>query len=500
MTTPDIKSFSQALPILEAHGVTLESLGADEKTRQLVYRVGTLEYDKGGILALARELAARDATQAAATDPPDGWGPQSLVITLMRRDGGTQARVGLNEDTVQDYAELMRDGRWDFSTIKRPIVCWDEDGYWLADGFHRIEAAQRAGLVDYPVEVLRGGKRAAILRAAGANADHGLRRTNADKRRAVELLLRDEEWRQWSDRKIAEACAVDHKTVADVRRSLSGEVPQMPETRTVERNGTTYQMTPAAPKPKISERPGAERAGGQRAELSTPDPKAPPTPALDRQAQIAAGAPTIPDDIRTAAGKLELLIESRPDGFLLHWPGENTALYATQTPEMAREWLTTEAPTKALDRLHHSIPKDLERAGYFWWSALPPTIAHNDGWRGDAPTTEGALGLARARLIARAAEQPAPSAWKERQERITPSQAADMAWYDQVEAAAVRALEAADHGSRAAAVQAALALADLLAGDDLTTLADQLDDATYEALACYRRDRSVPALESEVPA
>ena len=188
--------------------------------------------------------------------PPSGWGYQSLLIRQIRRDGGTQARVGLNEDTVQDYAELMREQRWDFQSRQRPIVLYDGTVFWLADGFHRIEAAQRAGLSDYPVEVLSGTQRDAILRAAGANAQHGLRRTNADKRRAVELLLRDEEWRQWSDRKIAEACAVDHKTVADVRRSLSGEIPQI-QTRTVERSGTTYQMTPAAPKPKIPETPPA---------------------------------------------------------------------------------------------------------------------------------------------------------------------------------------------------------------------------------------------------
>jgi hypothetical protein len=38
-----------------------------------------------------------------------------------------------------------------------------------------------------------------VLHSAGANAMHGLRRTNADKRRTVMLLLQDEEWAAWSD-------------------------------------------------------------------------------------------------------------------------------------------------------------------------------------------------------------------------------------------------------------------------------------------------------------
>ena len=40
------------------------------------------------------------------------------------------------------------------------------------------------------------------------NADHGKRRSNADKRRAVEMMLKDSEWGKWSDREIAAKCAV----------------------------------------------------------------------------------------------------------------------------------------------------------------------------------------------------------------------------------------------------------------------------------------------------
>lgn len=206
------------------------------------------------------ELEVAEAEELEVA-PANVCGYQSLLIRQIRRDGGTQARIGLHEDTVQEYADLMRDKVWDFQSRQRPIVLYDGEAFWLADGFHRIEAAQRAQLSDFPVEVLRGTKRDAVLRAAGANSQHGLRRTNADKRRAVELLLRDDEWRQWSDRKIADTCAVDHKTVADVRKSLSGEIPQI-ETRTVERNGKTYQMTPTA-KPLTASKSSAITASNQ---------------------------------------------------------------------------------------------------------------------------------------------------------------------------------------------------------------------------------------------
>ena len=88
----------------------------------------------------------------------------------------------------------------------------------------------------------QGGLRDAILHSAGANAVHGLRRTNADKRRAMLMLLEDEEWSKWSDREIGRRCAVDHKTVARLRSEYLGI--SQDAARTVERGGTTYEMKP----------------------------------------------------------------------------------------------------------------------------------------------------------------------------------------------------------------------------------------------------------------
>ena len=106
-----------------------------------------------------------------------------------------------------------------------PLVFFDGREHWLADGFHRLEAAGKAGRRVLECEVKRGSLREAILHAAGANALHGLRRTNADKRGAVLLLLRDDVFKKWSDRKIGDACVVDHKTVGRVRQELGGEFP-----------------------------------------------------------------------------------------------------------------------------------------------------------------------------------------------------------------------------------------------------------------------------------
>lgn len=141
----------------------------------------------------------------------------ALDITVIRTDGGTQPRAEVDLFVVDDYAEVMRNGG-EFPPV---TAFFDGETYWLADGYHRVAAAKKAGLTAIAADVKQGTRRDAVLFSVGANATHGLRRTNADKRRAVEALLRDEEWAQWSDNRIAQVCHVDHKTVARVRSDLS---------------------------------------------------------------------------------------------------------------------------------------------------------------------------------------------------------------------------------------------------------------------------------------
>lgn len=96
--------------------------------------------------------------------------------------------------------------------------------------------------------------RAAILYAVGANASHGLRRSNQDKRRAVETLLKDEEWGKWSDSEIGRRAHVSHPTVAKIRSELiqAGILKNLQDTpRTVQRGGTTYTQQTA----NIGQRP-----------------------------------------------------------------------------------------------------------------------------------------------------------------------------------------------------------------------------------------------------
>lgn len=134
-------------------------------------------------------------------------------IKLIRAVHTIQMRTEMNQTAIDEYAETIKGG-----TDLPPVgIIRENRTLWLWDGFHRLEAYKKAGATHIPSTITEGTKRDAILAACGANADHGLRRTSKDKRKAVQSLLGDKAWKEWSDREIAKACRVHHQLVATVR-------------------------------------------------------------------------------------------------------------------------------------------------------------------------------------------------------------------------------------------------------------------------------------------
>ncbi len=152
----------------------------------------------------------------------------TLPLSAIRADDRAQPRAALLTDRIGEYMEDI--GRGD---VFPPLVVFrDLEAYWLADGFHRYHAFVGLEFESAECVVHEGGLRDAILYSCGANAAHGLRRTNADKRQAVSRMLKDEEWSHWSDREIARRCNVDNHLVARLREQLAPvltrEIPSEP--------------------------------------------------------------------------------------------------------------------------------------------------------------------------------------------------------------------------------------------------------------------------------
>jgi len=160
---------------------------------------------------------ARVQIAPAAAPAPAGTGstaPVLLPLAELVLDPALQCRVGgTHEDKIAEYAELLADGA-ELGALRVVTV----DGVHLVvDGFHRHRAALRAGLTVFPCRVLVGTRRDALLAAARANDDHGIPRSDGDKRNAVRLLLMDAEWCALSSRPLAELAGVSHRLVNRVR-------------------------------------------------------------------------------------------------------------------------------------------------------------------------------------------------------------------------------------------------------------------------------------------
>lgn len=167
----------------------------------------------------------------------------TLLISQIRTDGGTQSRAELNNAVIEEYAEAMRAG----ITFPPLTVFYDGAEYWLADGFHRIAAAGGAELDRVAVEIRQGTREDAQWHSYGANQEHGLRRSNADKQRAAQAALKHPNSGALSDREISRHIGVSPSFVSQWRQKLSVHGGQIdpPKKRTVSRAGVTYQQNVA---------------------------------------------------------------------------------------------------------------------------------------------------------------------------------------------------------------------------------------------------------------
>ena len=163
----------------------------------------------------------------------------NLRIDEIKTDGGTQPRACLDWDAIHDYSDDMEAG----AKFPPVTVFYDGESYWLADGFHRIQAAYAANLDSIDCDVRQGTREDAQWFSFSANRANGLRRTNDDKQRAVKAALQHPRAQSLSDSEIARHCGVSVPTVAAWREKIGPSLKTLKmDSRTVTRNGKTYQQ------------------------------------------------------------------------------------------------------------------------------------------------------------------------------------------------------------------------------------------------------------------
>jgi hypothetical protein len=140
----------------------------------------------------------------------------TLKVSINKIDfnANTQARNATKDRAIEEYREKIENGI-DLGPLD--LFTLDETKYFIGDGFHRLLAHIEAGLSFVMAKIHKGDMRAAQLFACAANQAHGVRRTDADKRRAARILIKDEEWGKKSVREIAAYAGVSKSLVQDMK-------------------------------------------------------------------------------------------------------------------------------------------------------------------------------------------------------------------------------------------------------------------------------------------
>lgn len=230
-----------------------------------------------------------------------------LQLEKITTDGGTQARAGLNEDVVAEYADAIIAG----ADMPAVIVYHDGKKYWLADGFHRYFAHVKARAIEIAVDVRTGTKRDAILYSVGANGAHGLRRTNEDKRCAVRTLLADGEWKKWSDRQIADACGVSQPFVSAIRRpEIAGRQKADRKVRNAQGDNALHTQENNGLQAKKAEKPTYPQAQDGYFTWSTKTDEKPATQAESQESNEGPTLAELVDELQRENESLRVIIKA----------------------------------------------------------------------------------------------------------------------------------------------------------------------------------------------
>jgi ParB-like chromosome segregation protein Spo0J/phage terminase Nu1 subunit (DNA packaging protein) len=223
----------------EKLGVTAEELLRDIEAGAPFIKRGTngrgTRLDTDAVAAWRREHAAvngnGNAGDAGAGEDTDtdtyglDFGTEMIAVAALEVSNKVRVREQLNEPAIADYAEHYAAAG---AEALPPLHVFREAGcqrWIIADGRHRHEAAQRAGLTELPCFVHEGDEVAALDHALGTNITHGVRRTDGDLAAMIRAVLETPELKNKyrTDERLADKLGVSTKTIQRHRVKWRGE-------------------------------------------------------------------------------------------------------------------------------------------------------------------------------------------------------------------------------------------------------------------------------------
>lgn len=181
----------------------------------------------------------------------------TATLKLSDLDRTLQVRAALDGDTVEDYRALYEDGE----TLPPPVVYRDSNGrYYLADGYHRVRAAEALGIVSMPCDIRTGDRAAAAWFAVGANSKNGRRLSAGDTAHAIKIAVELRPDATQADIARQVGCSreyVNRVVKASVNKSHGGEPDERPSEGAIDGQDAgdssgpdgegTHERSPAGP-------------------------------------------------------------------------------------------------------------------------------------------------------------------------------------------------------------------------------------------------------------
>ena len=171
--------------------------------------------------------------------------PVNVFVENILLNDSLQGRVRLDPSIVEEYADSMKFDNVEFPAID-VYLDTDTDYMYLLDGFHRVEACKKIGKTSILANIVPiQTEDDAVWWAAAANQSHGLRRTNADNLRSLEMVLFLDSSHDLSDREIARRIGVSHTFVSIHRSKYQEQKPKEPnEFKSTDADASTETSSP----------------------------------------------------------------------------------------------------------------------------------------------------------------------------------------------------------------------------------------------------------------
>jgi len=183
-----------------------------------------------------------------------------IPTSSIKADPRLQARaVHLDENHVDSLVRAIgvNPGLLD----DHPIQLADVDNELLiVDGFHRHAAATKQGLPAIPAVIVAKNWHEALKHAVTSNDHEGsaMKRTTADRRRALELLLADAKYRELSNAQLAAMVGVTAPTVGNLRNTnpqFQSDTRKTATGKTISAAATSGSANrPTKPEPTVDDR------------------------------------------------------------------------------------------------------------------------------------------------------------------------------------------------------------------------------------------------------